>query len=106
MADDLNPVATEVVFEDDKVRVWNQVVPAGGSIAKHEHQCDYFLLNISGTGPIKVQFHEGTGGGLGEEFTFSPKPGSADFVRKGHIETAENLGDEYRAILVELKTSA
>jgi hypothetical protein len=30
-------------------------------------------------------------------------PGRADFVPKGHIETAVNQGDEYRAILVELK---
>ena len=49
-----------------------------------------------------MKFHEGTGGALGEEFEFNPKPGSADFVKKGHIETAFNAGEDYRAILVEL----
>ena len=99
----LADIATKVVFEDDKVRVWNQVVPAGDEIPKHEHKHDYFLLNISGEGPIEVQFHDGTGGALGETFEFSPKPGSADFIKKGHIETAKNKGDDYHAILVELK---
>lgn len=106
MADELNPIATEVIFEDDKVKVWNQVVPAGADIEKHEHLNDYFLLNISGTGPIEVEFHDGTGGSLGDRVVFKPKPGTAEFIRKGHIETAHNRGDEYRAILVELKETS
>lgn len=103
MSDDLSPIATEVIFEDDKVRVWNQVVPAGASIPKHKHELDYFLLNVSGEGPINVAFHEGSGGEMGDSFSFNPRPGEATFVRKGHIETAHNQGEEYRAILVELK---
>ncbi len=103
MAEDLAPMATEVIYEDDHVRVWNQVVPAGASIKKHEHTNDYFLIHIAGEGPIDVKFHEGTGGELGEQLNFMPKPRTADFIAKGHIETAHNLGDEYRAILVELK---
>ena len=50
-----------------------------------------------------MQFHGGTGGSLGETFEFSPRPGSADFIKKGHIETAHNAGDDYHAVLVELK---
>ena len=103
MSEELADIATQIVYEDDEVRVWNQFVPAGGEIRKHEHEHDYFLLNVVGEGPIRVQFHEGTGGPLGEEFEFNPKPGSADFIRKGHIETAVNAGEDYRAILVELK---
>ena len=98
-----SPIATEVVFENDEVRVWNQIVPAGADISRHEHKHDYFLLNVSGEGPLEVEFHDGTGGSLGDRFTFSPRPGTADLVKKGHIETAHNKGDEYRAILVELK---
>jgi hypothetical protein len=100
-----NEIATKVVYEDDEVRVWKQLVPAGDDIAKHEHKHDYFLLNVSGEGPLQVEFHDGTGGQLGAHFEFSPKPGTADFVRKGHIENAHNAGDDYHAILVELKKS-
>ena len=103
MPDELVPIATEVIYEDDHVRVWNQVVPAGARIEKHHHSNDYFLVNITGNGPFEVDFHDGTGGSFGEHTSFVPKPGTADFIPKGHIETAHNQGDEYRAILVELK---
>lgn len=63
-------IATEVVFEDEEVRVWNQVVKKGEDIPKHEHRLDYFLLNISGEGPIHVQFHDGTGGLLVKPLSF------------------------------------
>ncbi len=103
MAEQLAPIATRLVFEDDYVKVWQQVVPAGGTIEKHHHENDYFLLNVAGNGPFDITFHDGTGGRLGEHATFDARPATANFVRKGHIETAHNRGDEYRAILVELK---
>ena len=103
MSDQLAPIATKLVFEDDYVRVWQQIVPAGGRIEKHQHELDYFLVNVAGEGPFDITFHDGTGGKLGEQATFSPRPRTADFVRKGHVETAHNRGDEYRAVLVELK---
>ena len=103
MPEDLSSIATELLYEDDHVRIWNQVVPSGADIARHRHEHDYFLLNVAGTGPIDVEFHEGTGGSLGEHFSFNPTPGRADYIEKGHIETAHNKGDEYRAVLVELK---
>ncbi len=103
--EEMNDIATKVIFEDDEVRVWNQLVPSGADIPKHEHKHDYFLLNVSGEGPIEVEFHEGTGGEFGEKFEFNPVPGRADFIKKGHIETAHNKGGDYHAILVELKKS-
>ena len=102
---ELNPIATEVVFENEEVRIWNQVVPKGASIPRHEHHHDYCLINIAGEGPLEIQFHNGSGGVLGDSLSFSPKPGTADLIMKGHIETAVNRGDEYRAILVELKNT-
>ena len=103
MADTLAPIATKIVFEDEYVRVWQQLVPAGAQIAKHAHELDYFLVNVTGEGPFDITFHDGTGGKFGPQATFTPRPGTADYVPKGHIETAHNRGDEYRAVLVELK---
>lgn len=51
MTEKLAPIATKIVFEDEYVRVWQQVVPAGAQIDKHAHQHDYFLLNVAGEGP-------------------------------------------------------
>ncbi|NNL85042.1 MAG: hypothetical protein HKP27_05290 [Myxococcales bacterium] len=103
MSESLHPIATKVVYEDDYVRVWHQQVPAGGRIERHLHEHDYFLVNVAGNGPLDVTFHEGTGGELGDAFTFEPQPGRSVFIPKGHMETAHNRGEEYRAVLVELK---
>jgi hypothetical protein len=103
MSEVMHDIATEVIYEDDHVRVWKQVVPAGAHLAKHEHKHDYFLVNVAGEGPFDVKFHDSSGGKLGDRISYCPKPRTADFVAKGHIETAHNQGDEYRAILVELK---
>ena len=103
MEEKLSPIATAVIYEDDHVRVWNQVVGPGETIEKHVHTHDYFLVNVAGKGPIDVEFHDGTGGELGERFSYNPRPGRADYIPKGHIETAHNQGEEFRAILVELK---
>lgn len=103
MSEDLAPIATEVIYEDEYVRVWNQVVGAGEAIPRHRHDNDYYLVNVKGTGPIHVEFHDDTGGTLGAETTFSPQPRRADFVPRGHVETARNEGGEYRAILIEFK---
>ena len=100
----LRPIATEVIYEDDEVRVWNQVIEAGATLGRHRHDNDYVLVAIRGEGPIDVEFHDGSGGGLGERITLHSKRGEAVFVEKGHVETARNRGDEYRAILVELKS--
>ncbi len=99
----LNPIATEVIYEDPEVRVWNQVIPGGATLPRHRHDNDYALVTIRGGGTLKVEFHRGTGGTLGEGIELHPKRGEVLFVPKGHEETARNEGAEYRAILVELK---
>ena len=104
MVKELAPIATKLVFEDEFVRVWQQVVPAGGTIEKHAHGLDYFLLNVAGEGPFDITFHDGTGGKLGDHASFVPRPRTANYVPKGHVETAHNRGGEYRAVLVELKS--
>jgi len=102
MPDD-NPIATEVVYEDDEIRVWNQVIGAGDTLGRHTHEHDYVLVTVRSDGPMDVQFHDGTGGELGDGITLNAKRGDAFYVPKGHTETALNHGGEYRAILVELK---
>ena len=47
MAEQLAPIATQIIYEDEHVRVWNQVVPADSTIEKHHHANDYFLVNIT-----------------------------------------------------------
>ena len=79
------------------------MIRAGETLGKHRHDHDYVLVNVRGEGPLDVRFHEDTGGALGEGIVLRPMPGEAFFVPKGHIETAHNEGEEYRAVLVEFK---
>ena len=36
---ELHEIATEVIFEDDEVRVWNQLVPAGIKVNSDGYVC-------------------------------------------------------------------
>ena len=99
---DENPIATEVIYEDDEVRIWSQVIEPGKTLGRHTHQNDYVLVTVRGEGPLDVRFLGGTGGPLGDGLVLRTKRGDVQYVPKGHTETARNDGAEYRAILVEL----
>lgn len=99
---DENPIATDVIYEDDQVRIWNQVIEPGATLGRHTHRNDYVLVTVEGEGPIDVKFLDDSGGELGEELTLRTRPGEAMRVPKGHVETARNDGKRYRAILIEL----
>ena len=38
------PVGTSVLFENDRVRVWEMVLPPGASCPSHRHDHDYLML--------------------------------------------------------------
>jgi hypothetical protein len=102
---DENPIATEILFEDDEIVIWNQVIEAGETLGRHTHRHDYVLVTVHGEGPIDVEFHDGSGerSGLGSTIRLHTERGQATLVPRGHVETATNKGEQYRAILVELK---
>lgn len=41
-------VGTRVMFENDRVRVWDQVLPPGGTLEKHIHRLTHFYVIVSG----------------------------------------------------------
>ncbi len=41
-------VANHVLFEDDKVRIWEMTLEPGQYSALHEHTLDYYLIILSG----------------------------------------------------------
>jgi hypothetical protein len=104
MKDDLQPIASRVLYEDDEVRIWDQQIEAGKTLGRHRHEHDYVIVTVRGGGPLDVEFHAGTGGALGGSLSLPrSRRGEALFVEKGHVETAHNRGETMRAILVELK---
>ena len=41
-------VGTRIMFENDRVRVWDLALAPGESLAKHVHRLDYFFIVESG----------------------------------------------------------
>ena len=96
-------VATRIIFENDRVRVWELVLAPGERSATHRHDLDYVLVQLDGD-RIAAQFEPDTGGTLHGYVEGAVEPGKTRFIARGGIETAINPGKRtYREILVELK---
>lgn len=99
----LGPVAGDVVFEDDRVRVWSMTLAPGEASALHRHELDYLIVLVAGDRIMAVPGPGSTRAPREAEVT----PGRTVFLRAGESEWAVNTGrTEYREILIELKTSA
>jgi beta-alanine degradation protein BauB len=100
----LGDVATKLLFENDRVKVWELALDPGGESDVHEHTLDYLLIQLEGD-KIAGVFEPDTHG------TFPPgivegdvAPGNVFYTERGGVETARNTGKKpYREILVELK---
>ena len=99
----LGPMGDRVVFENDRVRIWELVIPPGEDSNIHEHLLDYVLVILDGDRVAAVQEPD-TGATLPPYFEADVVSGQAVFVPRGGIETARNIGKvPYSEIIIELK---
>jgi hypothetical protein len=99
----LGKVATRVILENDRVRVWEMDLAPGERSATHRHDLDYVLVQIDGD-RIAAEFEPDTGGALRGWVEGTVEPGKTRYFARGGIETAVNVGARrYREILIELK---
>ena len=99
----LGPVGTEVIFENDRVRVWHLRLAPGERSAVHRHDHDNVLIQISG-GRIAAEPEPDSAGEYNEYIEADVNPGDVVFVGRGGIETAVNKGTtDYLEVIVELK---
>lgn len=100
----LGPIATNVLYEDDRVRVWDQRIDPGASTGPHHHVLPYALVTIDGASldVLPVPGHPTIHGE--ERLSVDLEDRSAAILPEGSVEEAVNTGDRpYRAILVEFK---
>ena len=99
----LGDVATSLLFENDRVRVWEMDLAPGAESDVHEHTLDYVLIQLEGD-KIAGIFEEDTNGAYPPGTVEGDvAPGNAIYIEKGGIETAKNTGTQrYREILIEL----
>ena len=102
----LGPIGTNVVYEDERVRVWRLKLAPGEDSAVHRHDLDHLLIQIAGD-RIAARPEPDTAGPFTERIDADVVSGMVTFVPAGGIETASNIGSQqYLEIIVELKSQA
>ena len=101
--DPMGNVADHVLFEDDKVRIWEMTLKPGEHSDLHHHKHEYYLVVMSGDLVAGVP----PLGNPMEPFVGRiPPQGNTVAVPKGGIEWALNVGKEtYHEVLIELKNT-
>ena len=103
---ELGDVATRLLFENERVRVWQMKLEPGAESATHRHDLDYLLVQIAGDRIAAVPEPDAEGP-YTEYVESDVEPGRTVYIERGGIETARNVGTElYREILIELKEQA
>jgi hypothetical protein len=99
----LGDIGTNVIYEDDKVRVWRLKLGPGEESSVHRHDLDHLLVQVSGD-RIAVIPEPDTQGPFTEMLEADVVPGAVVHVRQGGVERARNVGTlPYLEVIVELK---
>ncbi|MBW2418694.1 MAG: hypothetical protein JRH19_09115 [Deltaproteobacteria bacterium] len=100
---EVGPGGGEMIFENERVRIWDLALEPGGKSALHTHLLDYVLVQIEGE-EVKTQPHPDTEGFYNRRMIMETRPGDTVFIEKGGSETAVNTGKtRWREIAIELK---
>jgi hypothetical protein len=99
----LGNVATRLLLENNRVRIWELDLAPGARSDTHRHDLDYVLVQIDGD-RIAAAPEPDSAGAYRDYIEADVVPGKARFIARGGIETAINVGTRrYREILIELK---
>ncbi len=95
MSDDLDPIGTKVLFEDDDVRVWKLDLAPGEATPIHEHKHDYVFVVVAG-GSTETVNRDGT------SERSNDRRGDAVHHHAPLVHHLRNLGDSrYVNVIVE-----
>jgi beta-alanine degradation protein BauB len=101
VADDLGPIADRVLYEDERIRVWEMVLPPGAASATHHHDHPYVIVQVAGD--RMALRTESEGGGVPGYREADVVAGAVHVLPAGATETAINIGSlVYRDIEIEL----
>lgn len=95
--DELGDVATKLLFENDRVRVWEMVLEPGQRSDWHRHDHPYLLCIIEGE-TIDARMASG------RDLSIPAGAGTVYYVPPGATEVAVNRSvTRFREVLIELK---
>ncbi len=99
----LGDLGTKVVFENDRVRVWQVRLAPGEQGDVHRHALDHLLVQVAGD-RIAVVPEPDSKGPFRHYLEADVVPGAVVHVARGGVESARNVGSRpYLEIVVELK---
>jgi len=99
----LGPMGDKVIFENDRVRIWELVIPPGGDSNCHVHDLDYVLVQLGGDRVAAVPEPD-TQSPYNEYMEADVVPGQVIYIERGGVEIARNVGKvPYSEIIIELK---
>ena len=96
---EVGPVAQRILFENDRVRVWEIVLEPGQELALHTHLLDYLVVSVE-TSQMEAREH------TGQLRQVEPQPGDVSWTSPGDGQTHSliNKGSQrYVNRLIELK---
>jgi len=89
-------VGSKLVFENERIRVWEFTLQPGETIDAHKHEHDYFFYPIEG-GTLEVTRASGV-------TRATLEAGQVYYRKGGDTHAAKNVDDHrYHEVLVELK---
>ena len=98
---ELGGVGGRILFEDDRVRIWELILEPGEASDLHRHDHDYYLTIFEGDLVAGVMPE---GSEVDSFVGIVPPEGNVVSVPKGSVEWAYNVGNKtYRELLFELK---
>jgi hypothetical protein len=99
----LGGVGTKLLFENDRVKVWEMRLEPGGESAIHRHELDYLMIQIEGDRMAGVPEADSKGP-YPDYVEGDIAPGNVLYSTRGGVETARNVGrTPFYEIIVELK---
>jgi beta-alanine degradation protein BauB len=97
----LGDVGTALLFENERVKVWEMDLQPGEESDLHRHDQDYILVIIEGD---RIAGVPPEGVDSAKYIEAGVEPGKVYYQRSGGTETARNVGERrYYEILIELK---
>lgn len=95
--DKLGNVATRLILENERVKIWEMDLAPGASSDLHEHTLDYCMCIVEGTSIDADPVGR-------EPFRIAVSPGDVFWVERGGVERAVNRSPvRFREILIEVK---
>lgn len=100
---EIGPGGGEIIFENERVRIWDIRLDPGECSKLHTHALDFMLIQLEGD-KVAVEPHPETKSEYKDFLEAEVIPGATLYMKRGGVEWAVNTGKQpWRELCIELK---